>query len=551
MSKKKSTTNKPHGPTGPKVPANLIKNTGPLNYLVVNSLTGPQGTVGATGPQGTVGATGPQGTVGATGPQGTVGATGPQGTVGATGPEGTVGATGPQGTVGATGPQGTVGATGPQGTIGATGPQGTVGATGPQGTVGATGPQGTVGATGPQGTVGATGPQGTVGATGPQGTVGATGPQGTVGATGPQGTVGATGPQGTVGATGPQGTVGPTGPKGEPGIEAESIILRKNNNPITGYTALNVILKGNTIDGLWKQCTDGRLQVYNSGIVADSRYIYIIGGFDIFSHKPVNDVLCFDTHTKLMTTPRTSMPEKMGLSAAAFLNNGMLAYAGGRDTNEIVSNKAWMLNGNSWVRLGGDMKKPVAGGAAVAYNNKLYVFGGQENGSNPNVLRCLQIYDPASGWTIYETDLPYGFSMATAAVHNDHIYVFGGHAKPGSSVPMSILRYNPQNRHCDVIDENTTRMLHGSAAMAGNTIYYISGRSLNFQHELVPGYLSFDTQSRGMHNPEPRLKTPRIQGNSAIVDRKLFIMGGTGPTGSFNTEYIDLDDYLFYLHKKV
>ncbi|HKB64611.1 MAG TPA: hypothetical protein VKC61_02070 [Pyrinomonadaceae bacterium] len=96
------------------------KDTGPVgsvtwDYIVLNSLTGPTGTIGPTGPTGSAGSTG------ATGPTGVPGPTGQTGPTGAKGDQGDKGSTGP---TGAKGDQGDKGSTGPTGATGPTGPTG-------------------------------------------------------------------------------------------------------------------------------------------------------------------------------------------------------------------------------------------------------------------------------------------------------------------------------------------------------------------------------------------------------------------------------------------
>jgi len=92
---------------------------------------------------------------------------------------------------------------------------------------GPTGPAG-IGPTGPRGPTGATG---SPGPTGPQGVQGFGGPQGPTGASSPTGATGTTGPTGAAGAN--ASTAGPTGPVGATGAIGNTLVLVRQEKPVT------------------------------------------------------------------------------------------------------------------------------------------------------------------------------------------------------------------------------------------------------------------------------------------------------------------------------
>ena len=140
--------------------AGAYSNINLLTPVLVQGVTGAQGSVGMTGAQGSVGMTGAQGSVGMTGSQGATGSVGMTGSQGATGSQGDTGSVGATGSQGATGSVGITGAQGDTGPVGITGPIGSVGMTGAQGD---TGSAGSAGAQGDTGSVGMTGAQGATG----------------------------------------------------------------------------------------------------------------------------------------------------------------------------------------------------------------------------------------------------------------------------------------------------------------------------------------------------------------------------------------------------
>ena len=467
-----------------------------LNYLVVNSLTGPEG---------------------------------------------------PQGIQGLVGPWGTAGTAGLNGEKG---PWGTAGTAGDKGETGDTGPWGTAGTAGDKGETGGAGPWGTAGTAGVNGEKGPWGTAGTAGKNGENGINGSPGKDGTNGSNGINGSIGPQGPAGE-GIEKDAIVLRKDNRSMSGYIPLDIIIAGNTKDGKWIPCTGPDIQVYRGGIAANQndKRIYLVGGANINNDALENRIQFYQSNTNLwyIHPCRTVVPVSL---VAATIYNRMLVYAGGLEQNGGLSNKAYKLvDDKVFQPLGNTMKRAVAGAAAVEFEGKLYLFGGRDSTPNATLYHFTQVFD-GNSWGEAQ-DAPFGFTQATATVHQGQIYIFGGYKKiNGYAQPMPVLRYHPASGF-SIEPDTVSRMMQGSAAMLGDSIYYIGGKIASTEYIYAYNSVSYNLNTRGSHDLLPKLSRSRLLGNSATIDRKLYVMGGTGQTGLPFIEYIEPEEYSFFLHKKI
>ncbi|MCW3105223.1 MAG: hypothetical protein JWO09_3663 [Bacteroidetes bacterium] len=540
----KKDLNKKPGPTG-AIPFNSTTDQ-LLKYLVVNSITGPTGPTGKDGKDGVTGATGKDGkdgVTGATGKDGIDGKDGKDGATGATGNDGTDGKDGKDGATGATGKDGTDGKDGKDGATGATGTDGTDGTNGKDGVTGATGKDGTDGKDGKDGVTGATGKDGTNGTNGKDGVTGATGKDGTNGSNGKDGVTGAPGKDGATG----HGERGPTGPTGA-GIEADVIILRKTNQSMSGFVPLNIVVTGNTVTGFWNEAPRPDAFVCNAGTVVDphSKSIYLIGG--VAGVTKVKLVQHFNTKEKEWKM-HSSIPDALTFPAATMYTN-KLVYAGG-DLDGAISNKVYIFDG-TW-RLMGELPKPVSAATAVEYRGKLYVLGGRDKKNAITPCKYIQVYDPESrSWSFVDTQVV-SFATASAAVYQDKIYVFGGHSvnASGALIPMPVMAYHPPTNLWTQIAAHPTTLIYESALMIDDTIYYIGGSFFESFDDPSSSCFAYNVVSKSMKTVQTTLKTPRRNASGAVVDRCMFIMGGTGPTGTFKTEYLDPDDYQFYLHKRI
>ena len=119
------------------------------------------------------------------------------------------------------------------------------------------------------------------------------------------------------------------------------------------------------------------------------------------------------------------------------------------------------------------------------YNNKIYVFGGYENGAETDTT---YIYDIASDAWSQGTDMPTGRYLCTAVEAGGKIYVMGGRQIVASTNPLDVNEcYDP------AADSWTTKLkmpnaIRGHAACAAGGIIYVLGGNTGAYTDAVSKY---------------------------------------------------------------
>lgn len=183
-------------------------------------------------------------------------------------------------------------------------------------------------------------------------------------------------------------------------------------------TAGSVIIEGGQ-GGVWNKeadATEGRFQLQSTGFTYNDK-IYYLGGYDGASR---NDVWEYDPVTTTWTQ-KTSSTNFIFLSAQAQVGKYVYCYCDVSPTARLqrydMSTDTWTtLTAPSFARLDATM---------VAYNNKLYVFGGEVA---TTVYANLYEYDiTGDSWSTL-TSAPIALSRSASFVddQNGFMYVYGG-----------------------------------------------------------------------------------------------------------------------------
>jgi N-acetylneuraminic acid mutarotase len=184
--------------------------------------------------------------------------------------------------------------------------------------------------------------------------------------------------------------------------------------------------------------------------VANGKH-YAIGG-EAFG-EPVQIFATVEQYDPVANTwtTMTSMPTaRAGLGVASW--NNLIYALGGR--NGATDGQGTIFNAlerfdpvsNSWTTLSAMPTAVSDISATVAYNNKIYVFGGA-TGFNATtntltVVNLLQIYDIANNTWTTGTSMPTARAAALAGVFGTHIVVFGGVDANAANLGVSEI-YDP------------------------------------------------------------------------------------------------------------
>jgi glucose/arabinose dehydrogenase/N-acetylneuraminic acid mutarotase len=169
--------------------------------------------------------------------------------------------------------------------------------------------------------------------------------------------------------------------------------------------------------------------------------------------------------------------------------------------------------------------------AVVAYNGKLYVFGGSTD-AFAGATGASAVFDPATQkWTMLAT-MPTARGGPAAAVIGTKIYVVGGMTATGASL-SSLSIYNPSTNTWTTGASMSTRRDNPGAAALGGKLYVFGGRTRNADGTTVDGRLTtveaYDVGTNSWSAKAP-MPTGRRTMAVGLLNGRAQLMGGEGST---------------------
>lgn len=274
--------------------------------------------------------------------------------------------------------------------------------------------------------------------------------------------------------------------------------------------------------------------------------IYAIGGYG--DSTLVSDVRMFDPNTNLWTTVSTHGHFTPRASLASCVYDNKIYVFGGALGPERPSNMSNALEifdpaTNTW-------STPKTTGHFTARNNlcacvigrKIYTLGGYD-AESPGDMNTFEVFDPvARAWSTPKTSgtfLPHG--AFTASVINGKIYVVGGFNDQGARghrVLDVVQVFDPSANHWSTLTTTgkfTARLLHAAGVVDGKI--YVIGGTPDIAHPLTKDVVQvFDPATTEWSTPVTTgTFTPRAYLSAAVVDGKIYAMGGQDTATVFNT----------------
>lgn len=241
-------------------------------------------------------------------------------------------------------------------------------------------------------------------------------------------------------------------------VTSAADFMRGNNESNIDFDTTNNLIQKGRLTGArmnaWSPVAgtqDIPASLWNHGTVVAGGYIYVIGGSTGTTNQATVYWAKLDNSTYTITSPNPgdgtcsqwctntayNLPgARAGLAVAAY--NGYLYAVAGYDGTPARSNTVYYAklgaNGEpiSWASttaLGTERSY----GSAVAYQNKLYLFGGQSNGSTGGVTGAGSIQygtinpdGTVTAWTDATTNMPSARWGHTALEYNGYFYLVGG-----------------------------------------------------------------------------------------------------------------------------
>jgi Kelch motif protein len=170
--------------------------------------------------------------------------------------------------------------------------------------------------------------------------------------------------------------------------------------------------------GPWSTATPGPPARYRAGSATDGQYIYVYGGGNS-SGGYYNDLWRWNPVTEIWTQLANMPTAKQNIQGAYW--NGKIYVPGGFNGAHITENAIYDIATNTWST--GAPLPAAQTGANVAFNNKIYNFGG-----NPGPQSTVTIYDIATNTWSNGAAMPVGITYGRAAVapSGPYAYYAGG-----------------------------------------------------------------------------------------------------------------------------
>jgi len=182
--------------------------------------------------------------------------------------------------------------------------------------------------------------------------------------------------------------------------------------------------------------------------------LYVIGGWttDGPNYVTSSKVDMFDPNTGLWTSKNPMLTHRANIASA--LIDGKIYVMGGLSTVGGVVNytglktmEVYDVSTDTWDTTKADMPTGRWGLSAVAFNGKIYVFGGVTFESVTTVYASVEVYDPQTNiWMVTSHNMPTPRYQLTTCVLNDNVYAIGGwyHSNYGP-IYDKVEVYNPES----------------------------------------------------------------------------------------------------------
>jgi hypothetical protein len=208
-------------------------------------------------------------------------------------------------------------------------------------------------------------------------------------------------------------------------------------------------------------------------VAAIGAKIYVAGGYTDSGFDAVARTYEFDTDTGVWTR-RADMPTRRGAGAAVAYNGRLYVFGGERAGATVSESAVYDPQTDFWTPLT-PMPTPRNHNGAAVVRGRMYVIGGR-----PGNLDVNEAYDPRTNtWTV-KSPMPTGRSGLAAAAAGRFIHVFGGEGN--AAVATGIF---PQVEAYDADLDSWTALepmplpRHGiGAGVAGNRIFIPAGSPL-------------------------------------------------------------------------
>jgi N-acetylneuraminic acid mutarotase len=243
---------------------------------------------------------------------------------------------------------------------------------------------------------------------------------------------------------------------------------------------------------------------------------------------PISSV--FATEEDSWTTLEPMPTARTGFGVAVI--DGKVYAIGGYNGNYLRTNEIYDIETDTWTTKK-PMPTPRSSCAIAVYQNKIYMFGGTIGLPSipPNFSGANEVYDPLTDTWENKTGLPKPRAGFRANVVNDQIYLISGLDNP--FLPLSIsdetLVYFPSNDSWTTKAPIPTPVRSYASAVVDKKIYILGGSdpSLNIMYNLTQIYdTETDTWSYGASIPTNLILAAAGATTGEMASTRIYVLGG-------------------------
>ncbi|MEQ1530612.1 MAG: kelch repeat-containing protein [Methylococcales bacterium] len=222
--------------------------------------------------------------------------------------------------------------------------------------------------------------------------------------------------------------------------------------------------------------------------------------------------------------------------AAGVIGNKVYVFGGYNNghTNNLISTEMLDLTTNAWTPVADNINNNGTGGGAASgaiMEGKFYVVGSFTGYSAKGIVNSIQEYDPdTNSWTA-KAVMPSTHYAATAVNYNDEIYAFGGFnvIKNKSTFYRAVDAYKPLTNTWRKVGQMPQLREAPAVAVMGNKAFVIGGLSLaslkTYRDVSVYNFATRKWKTAGL-TPLPTARAFSYGQSAPVLNGKVYLIGG-------------------------
>lgn len=276
--------------------------------------------------------------------------------------------------------------------------------------------------------------------------------------------------------------------------------------------------------------------------------VYLIGGsvfekakFDrgILGPYGISTVEVYDTQTNAWQKG-TDMPTPRHAAKAAVVNGTIFVFGGWNGPVDFALRKypvnveAYNPRTDTWIQKQ-DMPVPRVDFDIGVVDGKIYLIGGSMRAGGGESLNRVDVYNPITDTWVKGREMPTPRSSLRLAVVGNRIYAIGGlEWRPRVNFGLTVIEeYDATSRQwqkrgdmLDTRDWFKTVVVRDSIYLIGGSIW----KGVGFVREYLASVNVYDPQ-RDAWNDIPAMPMPLTPQGAAVVNGRVYVLGGTGDVG--------------------